>query len=460
MNSQDNELRFLYLAFDFVILNIAIALLYLFDPYLAGLGSHEKNLYVLMINMAQLFAFTLFSRRNLFLHDSFSNRVKRISKRVLAFFIILFAQAVLFLQNGFSMVFLLKTAFMFYAGMVAFYFFLYNYLTYRRQKGHYIHRVLILGPNEMGGILGQLMDSNPMLGYEFVGYITKSGETSDYENVLGSLDQLPNLVERHCVDYLFVTYAEYADMRRCNELLAVCNHLGIRLRLVPEYQYWFRQSMNHESVGSLIVFNPQEIPLDDIKNRFFKRAFDISFSLFVILFVMSWLYPLLYLVIKINSSGPVFFVQQRTGINNKTFQCLKFRSMTMSDDADSKQASKGDSRITTVGRFLRKSNLDEFPQFLNVLLGHMSIVGPRPHMLKHTEQYSGLIDYYNVRHYVKPGITGWAQVNGFRGETDELWKMEKRVEYDMNYLKNWNFWWDVKIVFLTLFGKKTYENAF
>ena len=132
----------------------------------------------------------------------------------------------------------------------------------------------------------------------------------------------------------------------------------------------------------------------------------------------------------------------------------------MSNDADEKQATKNDSRVTPLGSFLRKSNLDEFPQFFNVLIGQMSIVGPRPHMLKHTNQYSELIDYYRVRHYVKPGITGWAQVSGYRGETDELWKMQKRVEYDMNYLENWTFWWDLKIVFLTVFGKNAHKNAF
>jgi putative colanic acid biosynthesis UDP-glucose lipid carrier transferase len=187
---------------------------------------------------------------------------------------------------------------------------------------------------------------------------------------------------------------------------------------------------------------------------------DVVFSSLVILFVISWLFPILAILIKLSSKGPVFFLQERTGINNRTFKCLKFRSMRMSQDANSKQATRGDSRITRIGQILRKTNLDEFPQFFNVFLGQMSIVGPRPHMLKHTDQYSELIDYYRVRHYVKPGITGWAQVNGYRGETNELWKMEKRVEYDMNYLENWTFWWDLRIIFLTVAGRKVHMNAF
>ena len=139
--------------------------------------------------------------------------------------------------------------------------------------------------------------------------------------------------------------------------------------------------------------------------------------------------------------------------------CYKFRTMTVNSDSDKIQAQLNDSRITSIGNFLRKSNIDELPQFMNVFLGNMSIVGPRPHMLKHTQQYSELIRHYKVRHFVKPGITGWAQVNGFRGLTDELWKMEKRVEYDMEYLEKWNFFWDIKIIFLTMFGNDAYKNA-
>jgi len=193
--------------------------------------------------------------------------------------------------------------------------------------------------------------------------------------------------------------------------------------------------------------------------RIEKRIFDIFFSTAIILFVFSWMFPIIGIFIKIDSKGPVFFLQNRTGINNKTFKCFKFRTMTVNNEADSKQAEVNDSRITAIGNFLRRSNIDELPQFINVFLGNMSVVGPRPHMLKHTEQYSALIKYYKVRHFVKPGITGWAQVNGYRGLTDELWKMEKRVEYDMEYLEKWNFFWDIKIIIMTVFGNSAYRNA-
>jgi putative colanic acid biosynthesis UDP-glucose lipid carrier transferase len=224
--------------------------------------------------------------------------------------------------------------------------------------------------------------------------------------------------------------------------------------------YWSRSvSRKVQSANSFEIFNPQKIPLDDLTMRFGKRIFDIIFSTAVILFIFSWLFPIIGLLIKLNSKGPVFFVQKRTGINNKTFNCLKFRTMTVNTESDSRQAQINDSRITSIGDFLRRTNIDEMPQFINVLLGNMSVVGPRPHMLKHTDQYSQLIQHYKVRHFVKPGITGWAQVNGFRGITDELWKMEKRVEYDMDYLENWTFFWDIKIIFMTVFGNKAFKNA-
>ena len=171
------------------------------------------------------------------------------------------------------------------------------------------------------------------------------------------------------------------------------------------------------------------------------------------------MFPIIALIIKLDSKGPVFFKQKRTGIDNNMFSCLKFRTMQVNTNADNMQAVANDSRISRVGAILRKYNMDELPQFINVLLGQMSVVGPRPHMLMHTDQYSALINYYKVRHYVKPGVTGWAQVNGFRGLTDELWKMEKRVDYDMDYLKNWSFSWDIKIIYLTVFGKDTFKNA-
>lgn len=191
------------------------------------------------------------------------------------------------------------------------------------------------------------------------------------------------------------------------------------------------------------------IPVRQLSNRVVKRAFDVIISLFVIIFFLSWMVPLIGLLIKAETRGPVFFKQLRSGLHNKSFWCYKFRSMVINENSDQLQAVKGDARITRIGAFLRKTSLDEFPQFINVLKGEMSIVGPRPHMLKHTEIYSAQIDNYMKRLVLKQGLTGWAQIRGSRGETSEVKHMEERVNLDLWYMQNWSLWLDIKIVFLT-----------
>lgn len=201
--------------------------------------------------------------------------------------------------------------------------------------------------------------------------------------------------------------------------------------------------------------------MDDIANRIRKRVFDIIFSGLVIVFILTWLIPLLALLIKLESKGPVFFIQYRTGRNNMNFPCLKLRSMYVNDEANAKQATRHDSRFTRIGRILRKTNLDEMPQFLNVFMGDMSIVGPRPHMLRHTEEFSRVIQQYMIRHFLKPGITGWAQVCGLRGEITEESHLRRRIEHDIWYMENWSVYLDLRIIFLTIRNTiKGDENAF
>jgi putative colanic acid biosynthesis UDP-glucose lipid carrier transferase len=209
------------------------------------------------------------------------------------------------------------------------------------------------------------------------------------------------------------------------------------------------------------VLSLRQEPLSEPRNRLRKRLFDIVFSLLVTVFILSWLIPILGLLIRLESPGPIFFKQQRTGRDKKAFYCLKFRSMKMNKEADIKQATRDDSRFTRIGRFMRSTNLDEFPQFINVLKGNMSIVGPRPHMLKHTDDYSRLIDKYMVRQFLKPGITGWAQINGYRGEIKTIEQLKKRVEHDIWYMEHWSPWLDIKIIFTTLSNMLIGEkNAF
>jgi putative colanic acid biosynthesis UDP-glucose lipid carrier transferase len=214
------------------------------------------------------------------------------------------------------------------------------------------------------------------------------------------------------------------------------------------------------------IINLRNLPLDNLDNRVLKRAFDILFSTLIIVLVFSWLFPIIAILIKLSSKGPVFFRQERWGLNNKSITCYKFRSMmNTSKDLDEsgkyQQAQKNDPRITKIGAFLRKTNLDEMPQFINVLLGSMSVVGPRPHPVPLNLQSKEHVENYMMRHLVKPGITGWAQVNGYRGETRAVYLMKKRVEHDVWYLENWTFWLDQQIIIQTLVNMvKGDKNAF
>ena len=235
----------------------------------------------------------------------------------------------------------------------------------------------------------------------------------------------------------------------------------IRFKIVPDLSVFINKPVIINYIRELPVLSLRSEPLDDVGNRVKKRILDVAVSLLVVIFILSWLVPILGLLIYLESKGPIFFSQLRSGKNNKTFHCYKFRSMKVNKESDSKQATKNDKRVTKIGRIIRKTSLDEFPQFFNVLKGEMSLVGPRPHMVKHTSDYSKIVDQYMIRQFLKPGITGWAQINGYRGEITENEQIVNRVNEDLWYLENWNIWLDIRILFLTVYKVfKGDEKAF
>lgn len=458
MRSNENDLLIIYLIIDLIILNVSIFLV----AYLGGIFFNKLNIspdvYLLHGNLAWIITYFLFSKRNLFLRDGFSNRIWRITRRTIIFLLVASIVAFVTEPGKFSRFFILTYTVVFYLMKLLFYRFLYTYLKSIRSKGKNIVRTAIIDYNGNGKTLRAIMDNNPMLGYSFDGYIGDLYENSREEQ-LGRIEELEYILKNNNIQALFVSLSMFTNNVRVNDLLRICNQVGVRLFYVPDNQSWFAKKRNSQYFGSFVVLKAQEIPLDNIGARFIKRTFDIVFSLLVIILLLSWVVPLVAIIQLFDSPGPVFFRQKRTGANNQAFKCVKFRSMKVNGDSDQVQSFAGDKRITRFGNFMRKTNIDELPQFFNVLTGKMSVVGPRPHMLKHTEEYSQLIDYYMARHYVKPGITGWAQVAGWRGNTDEIWKMEKRVQYDTEYTENWSMLWDLKIIWLTIFGKNAYKNA-
>lgn len=460
MKSKETELLYIYLSVDLFLINVAILFVGWINLQISVRDYQLMSSYLLHGNMAWVVTYLALTKKNLFLRDKFRNRVWRITRRHMVFLVTAAVLALVLLPHHFSRRFFVQYSILFYAEKIFFYWLFYKYLRYKRGKNINTVQTAILGYGKTGKLIKKIIESNPNMGYFFSGYIwTKKLENEKY---LGSPDKLEQLIDEKGVQMIFYIISIFSDENadeKGKEILKICNRKGVRLRFIPRNQRWFRNRTSMESIGDFMVINPQQIPLDHTGFRVQKRLFDLLFSFLIIVCVFSWLFPILAILIKLESKGPVFFIQERTGINNKTFRCLKFRSMKQNNQAHEKQASADDDRITKIGRFMRKTNIDELPQFINVLKGHMSVVGPRPHMLKHTSEYSSLIEYYLVRHYVKPGITGWAQIKGYRGETLHLSAMEKRVNADMEYIENWSFLWDIKIILLTIFGRSAYNNA-
>jgi putative colanic acid biosynthesis UDP-glucose lipid carrier transferase len=332
-------------------------------------------------------------------------------------------------------------------------------LKYIRSLGYNFRRVIIVGANENGRRMSEVLQSDLSYGYRVEGFFDDTFDKNNLfqDKYLGKLSDISIFLEMHKINEMYVAL-HFDESVKITELIQLADKYLVRIKFVPDfYEYTKARKVNIDFYDNIPVLMLRKEPLEIPENRLVKKIFDISFSLFVICFVCSWLFPILITLIKLTSKGPVFFKQLRSGEDNKSFLCYKFRTMQVNNLSDEIQATVNDPRITRIGAFMRKNNLDELPQFFNVLMGHMSVVGPRPHMLRHTSQYSELIHNYLVRHFTKPGITGWSQINGYRGETKDLYKMKKRVEYDIWYIENWSFLLDLKIVLRTV-GKMLYGD--
>src|SRR5690606_679255 len=239
-------------------------------------------------------------------------------------------------------------------------------------------------------------------------------------------------------------------------IIKICNRNAVKTHIIPDYFRYMSKRFRVSMLGDFPIITVRAEPLDEVQWRFVKRTFDIILSLFVTVFILSWLIPILGLIIKLQSPGPAIYVQERIGVRSKRFKCYKFRTMHADNTHEKKftPAIADDQRIIPVGGFLRKTNIDELPQFLNVLKGDMSVVGPRPHSIPYEEKYKQFVDEIRMRQNVKPGITGWAQIHGLRGdvldERENTIRIKKRVEYDLWYIENWSLWLDIQIILLTI----------
>lgn len=332
-----------------------------------------------------------------------------------------------------------------------------------RRAGFNSRTSAIVGLNELALSMRKELQSHPDIGIKFDGFYddrepSRLSEEHSIDELKGDIDTLIERTQRGDYDIIFIALPLKAQ-ERINDILTRCGDTTASVHLIPDFFTYNLLHARMGSVGSLETLSVYETPIVGF-NDFTKRVFDFVFSLSVLILIA----PILLIIaaaVKFTSKGPVIFKQDRYGLDGKIIKVWKFRSMTTQENDDKiVQATKNDMRITRVGSFIRKTSLDELPQFINVLQGHMSVVGPRPHANAHNEEYRKLISCYMLRHKVKPGITGWAQINGYRGETDTLNKMEGRVNYDLEYIRRWSFWFDVKIVFLTVFKGFINKNAY
>jgi len=302
--------------------------------------------------------------------------------------------------------------------------------------------VIVIGKNEKARQLIKTFKSRLDFGYVFKAQF----DTKDEDFLL---EDCFKYVIKNDIDEIYFSVAELSN-KQINKLIDFADNNLRELKFIPDNKDIFSKRLKYEYYDYIPILSLRTIPLQEPVNKFVKRLFDILFASAIIVFILSWLTPILAVLIKLESKGPVFFKQTRNGFNYKEFDCYKFRSMTPNENAHLAQAKKGDQRITKIGRFIRKTSIDELPQFFNVLFGDMSVVGPRPHMVMHTNMYARKVDKFMVRHFVKPGITGLAQISGYRGEIEGDKDIIGRVKYDIFYIENWSLLLDLKIIIQTL----------
>ena len=383
-----------------------------------------------------------------------SEIIEKIGKQYAAFVLVNFAYIGYFLK--FSEPSIIIRFISIAMGLIAFEkLFIYYFLRkFRVVYGGNFRRVVIVGEEKNTNHLVEFFNDNPNYGYKHLKLFDLQSNKKE------KIQECFQFVLENRIDEIYCALADLSNTDVNNFIDFADNNLKT-LKFLPDEKEVTARNLKLDYYGYIPIVSLRNIPLDDTANKIIKRVFDLLFSILIIVGILSWLTPILAILIKLESKGPIFFKQKRNGLNYHEFECYKFRSMTINEIADIEQVSKNDPRITKIGKFIRKTSIDELPQFFNVFLGEMSVVGPRPHMVSHTEMYAKKVDKFMVRHFIKPGITGLAQTNGFRGEVETETDIINRVKYDIYYLENWTLLLDIKIVFLTVFNTiKGEEKAY
>lgn len=441
MTRYSRYIKFLNIFVDVLLLNIA----YIFAFYIKFEAFHPPFLSMLFyVNLVWLLVTSIFKPYQLKRTTKF-HQVLRVTYTVLFFHILLvFAYYVFEQTNRYSRELLVLmysilaiSLFFWKIGFVLF-------LRWFRKKGFNYRNIILVIDDENPIQIKSYIELHNELGYRIV----KVFEPKNY-NMATLQNEIKEYCQENTVHEIFYAMSSIHHSPLV-DLMNFAEENFIKMRLIADFRSILFRTLELEHFDLIPILSVVSTPLDNAQNQIIKRTFDIVFSILVIVLLLSWLLPILAMIIKLNSKGPIFFKQKRTGRGNKTFVCYKLRSMVVNEISDSVQATKQDDRITSVGHFLRNTSLDELPQFFNVLAGSMSVVGPRPHMLKHTEEFSNELETFMFRHKIKPGITGLAQTKGYRGETDDFEKLKNRVKMDFFYIKNWSFLFDLAIIVNTV----------
>ena len=446
-------IKWIVIGGDFLLLNALLYLFVVLHPQTEHWDDSQINIYIVVCNLALVLSevrfYTIIHER-VVSSDNILRRVVMltVTQTILAYVIMKALEwhqplGVLLFQQG-TVLFVLLLFLRFVQRTI---------VKYYRQQGRNQRTMTFVGSDKELLLIYDKLAKDPTMGYRPLGYYADE-PIADAPQELHRIGSLADLMEHldqpdrlQIGDELYVCLSR-RDRDTIRRLSRFCDMNVKRFFYVPVSVDTLKIGLHRELLGDMEVYSTHESPLMKPVNKLLKRSFDVLLSsLFLLL--TGLMFPFIALIIRRQSPGPIFFGQERTGVDGKNFRLYKFRSMHVNREADQVQATENDPRKFAFGNFMRKTNIDELPQFWNVLKGDMSLVGPRPHMLAHTEMYRALIDKYMVRHFVKPGITGWAQVTGYRGETKELWQMEGRVERDIWYMENWSFWLDIRIIWMT-----------
>lgn len=455
-----NYEKYLYGVLDVILLNITLLFTYSVVKGEISRILHNDHLYLF------IFATVAWSAAVIIVDSRIENRRLQTGKAIWDFFysfllnILLTLSFIAITDMEYSREFLLKGYGLFFVlgGLAR--FTARQYIKRYRSKGFNFRRVVVAGVNGFSKDFVKEISSRKDYGYKFMGFFG-SQEDQDEDEIMDSIENIyPFLIDKS-IDEVYISMPSVSQYHT-KAIVKFCHLNFIKVHFLNEVIHKLSKRSVYVDVdynGLTPVVSLAKEPLEVRMNRIMKRSFDLLFSILFLLLVFPWLLPIIALLIKIESPGPVFFKQKRSGINYKPFYCYKFRTMRVNDESDSKQATQGDARITRIGAFLRKTSIDEFPQFINVMIGNMSVVGPRPHMIEHTRMYSKLIKPFVIRHWVKPGITGLAQSKGLRGETKEVKQMQDRVKMDVFYIQHWSMFMDFRIIMDTCWNMVSMQKT-